>query len=214
MSAIGGRHLGHLLAVGVACIGVFKLLGRTSAAVRMERVEREDDKAVSRSRATVEAKTAEEIGHPQEIQPSAPALTEAFGDSAAGPCRQPESPPAGSTPFTLVEYYEAELGKARQSLQALKWKKELREERDEHDLIETVMERGGLGLRLLAHCRTSDVTATHLAASTQSHVDSVMPILARLYRLGAVEAQNEVFVCTDKGQELLRKLEAAASVEL
>ncbi len=83
------------------------------------------------------------------------------------------------------------------------------------ELMATLMEQDWLGLQCLAQLRVCPhMSAADIGAAVNRSPDALSPTLARLEQHGAVAARVSLFVCTDRGLELLKNLEAAAGVEL
>lgn len=130
--------------------------------------------------------------------------------AAASPKTERQLPPNDS----IVEHYEKQLQELRSEIEAGKREKGLLEAWESRELMATLREEGWLGLRLLAHLRSSAMPVSELVSSSGMGVDCVAATAARLYKFGAADLQNRSFTCTDEGRKLLQNIEAKARVDL
>lgn len=122
--------------------------------------------------------------------------------------------PGRSPEDSLVEHYEKQLQELRRLIETEKWEKTIIEAWESRELMATLREEEWLGLRLLAHLRSSPMAAHELVSVSQVDLDCVVAAVARLFRFGAADLQDRLFTCTDKGRDILQNIESNARVEL
>lgn len=126
-----------------------------------------------------------------------------------------DAPADSDAHSALREHYEAQLREAKLALEVKEWEQRLIEERENRELMVTLMTQGGLGLQLLASLRSGHATTLELAATVAVQPDLVATTLARLLLFGAVELHDEVsFACAAKGLGVLSCIEATTGVSL
>jgi hypothetical protein len=115
----------------------------------------------------------------------------------------------------VIRFYESKLQEALLAAETEKGNRLLVQACENRELAAAQMDEDWLGVKLLAHLRESpDSHLSELAFMTGSSVDAVAPILARLARAGAVAVRHRQFACTEKGTEILNKLEATTGISL
>jgi predicted methyltransferase len=115
----------------------------------------------------------------------------------------------------IIRFYESKLQAARLAAETEKSDRLIVQACENRELVAAQMDEDWLGMKLLAHLRESPgAQASELALMTDTPVDAVASILARLARAGAVAVQHRQFACTEKGTEMLNELEANTGISL
>jgi hypothetical protein len=150
-------------------------------------------------------------------------LAAAFGltfsnDSGTENYAQPSEAKSNSEspapPVAITDLHE-KLKEAMQIVEAEKRERLLAQARENRELVAAQMDEDWLGLKLLAYLRKSPQSrATELAGMVGAPIDAVAPVLARLVRFGAVGVERQLFACTERGSELLHRLEASSGISL
>jgi hypothetical protein len=104
-----------------------------------------------------------------------------------------------------MKLHEAELAARREDAE-----KRLAEAWENRELVATLMETEGLGLKvLLAADSKLPMNASSIAASVNTDIDSLAPLIVRLARFGALQEDRGLFYLTERGAMLIRNLEEA-----
>ncbi len=160
---------------------------------------------------------------PQTDLANAGFLASAFGitfpsDPEAENCIQHNEAKSNSEspmPPVAITHLHEKLKEALQIVETEKRDRLLAQARENRELVAAQMDEDWLGLKLLAYLRKSPHSrATDLAGMVGAPIDAVAPVLARLVRYGAVGVERQLFACTERGSELLHRLEASSGISL
>jgi hypothetical protein len=113
----------------------------------------------------------------------------------------------------LIDLYERRLGELRERLRSLESARITNAAATNRALLGAMVDESWLGTWLLTRL-AEPRTASDLATLVGEGVDAVAVALARLHRGGAVDAESGRFLRTERGTEMLTRLQQTTGVNL
>ena len=123
--------------------------------------------------------------------------------------RLPGKPPRSP----LIHLYERRLSELRERLRSLESARITNAAATNRALLGAMVDESWLGARLLTRL-AEQRTASDLATLVGESVDAVAVALARLHRGGAVDAESGRFLRTERGTEMVTRLQQTTGVDL
>lgn len=123
--------------------------------------------------------------------------------------RLPGKPPRSP----LIDLYERRLGELRERLRSLESARITNAATTNRALLGAMVDESWLGARLLTRL-AEPRTTSDLATLVGEGVDTVAVALARLHRGGAVDAESGRFLRTERGTEMVTRLQQTTGVDL
>ena len=121
----------------------------------------------------------------------------------------PGKPPSSQ----LIHLYERRLSELRERLRSLESARITNAAATNRALLGAMVDESWLGARLLTRL-AEQRTASDLATLVGESVDAVAVALARLHRGGAVDAESGRFLRTERGTEMVTRLQQTTGVDL
>lgn len=111
---------------------------------------------------------------------------------------------------TVADFYEAKLRKAELSIKKQEIELLLKQAWENRELMSALMEASWLGFQILMSLKSiAPIKASDLVTAVGVPIDSLIPVLFRLARFGAIEEEQGLFSLSEKGAELIENLEIA-----
>ena len=123
--------------------------------------------------------------------------------------RLPGKPPRSP----LIDLYERRLSELRERLRSLESARITNAAATNRALLGAMVDESWLGVRLLAPL-DEPMTASDLATLVGESVDAVAVALARLHRGGAVDAESGRFLRSERGTDMVKRLQQTTGVDL
>ncbi len=121
----------------------------------------------------------------------------------------PGKPPSSQ----LIHLYERRLSELRERLRSLESARITNAAATNRALLGAMVDESWVGARLLTRL-AEQRTASDLATLVGESVDAVAVALARLHRGGAVDAESGRFLRTERGTEMVTRLQQTTGVDL